>query len=155
MVGIQPSGKSLPRRCASLLHIIESWLSKAFQFISHRLLETPSVLIYVPTRVSRCARWRVSRTEKMSGSTSVLREQSRPGGWERTHFPVEGGWSSRSNTNDRSRDTLRKTQGSLNPNFLVCKTVIWHTCLTFMSQGCSEIAAWSQLLTDHCIKEFL
>lgn len=79
IVGIHLSGRSLPRRCASLLQIIESWLSNV-RFKSHRLLETPSVLIYAPTRVSLCARWRVSRAEKVSGSKSVLREQSKPGG---------------------------------------------------------------------------
>ena len=47
-MGIHLGGRSLPRRHASLLQIIESWLSNGGQFKGHRLLEIPSVLVYVP-----------------------------------------------------------------------------------------------------------
>lgn len=44
-VGIHLSGRSLPRRSASLLQITESWLSNIVGCKGHRLLETSSVLI--------------------------------------------------------------------------------------------------------------
>ena len=45
IVGIHLSGRSLPRRCISLLQITERWLSNIVGFKGHRLLETSSVLI--------------------------------------------------------------------------------------------------------------
>lgn len=150
-------GKSFPRRCASLLQIIERWLSIIGWFEGHQLLEAVGAALCYQLAFPVCAWCRVSRALQSgsAGGASALREQGWPRWGQRGPPSVSKVASSHEGTHSNFQRQRGQSTGLIAPQFSRLRSC------TKQCTACAHVAVLTvkrdsrQPIIDHWIKESL